>query len=398
MLRLLAIASSLTAVKGFLPSPPHPDPFFLLERRRSHLSELQAGIEREDNLEGLLSTPPFPVSPLELGDGDAPHVKETGGRGEFSLSNSVVELPHLPRRVTERRRAARRMREARMQNPDDNAGAAIDYEQMMREYAEADAREKKQSGALPQVGPPPDLSSMLFHNRIIYLGMPIVPAVTELMVQCLLYLNYESETRPVFLYINSPGSELPDSTSGFETEAFAIADVMKYVKPPIHTIAVGQCWGSANLLCAYGAKGKRFALPNANFLFKHPINRASGVVTDVVNKAKEAIGHRLTMEKMIAGSCRQPLTKVQKDFSRTKYLSPEEAIQYGLIDKVLESEKELSSVPEFIQQMRRKSGGTALTAGGRGGLGRVDPAGRGVYSGSTDSFDAFRLGGDGGRR
>merc|ERR1711933_237250 len=85
-----------------------------------------------------------------------------------------------------------------------------------------------------RIGPPPDLPSLLLHNRIVYIGMPLVPAVTELVIAELLYLNYEDSNRPITMYINSSGTTTPDGRSvGFETEAFAIADVMRYVRPPV---------------------------------------------------------------------------------------------------------------------------------------------------------------------
>ena len=100
-----------------------------------------------------------------------------------------------------------------------------------------------------RIGPPPDLPSLLLHNRIVYIGMPLVPAVTELIIAELLYLNYEDTNKPITMYINSSGTTTADGRSvGFETEAFAIADVMKYVRPPVCTVAVGQAFGAAAML------------------------------------------------------------------------------------------------------------------------------------------------------
>jgi ATP-dependent Clp protease protease subunit len=106
----------------------------------------------------------------------------------------------------------------------------------------AQAMEEMYDGV--RIGPPPDLPSLLLHNRIVYIGMPLVPAVTELIIAELLYLNYEDTSKPITMYINSSGTTTADGQSvGFETEAFAIADVMKYVRPPVCTIAVGQAFG-----------------------------------------------------------------------------------------------------------------------------------------------------------
>jgi len=114
------------------------------------------------------------------------------------------------------------------------------------------------------IGPPPDLPSLLLHNRIVYIGMPLVPAVTELIIAELLYLNYEDQSRPVTMYINSSGTTTANGQAvGFETEAFAIADVMKYIRPPVNTVAIGQAFGAAAMILSQGAKGGRAALPNA---------------------------------------------------------------------------------------------------------------------------------------
>merc|ERR1719160_1096011 len=153
-----------------------------------------------------------------------------------------------------------------------------------------------------RIGPPPDLASLLLHNRIVYLGMPMVSAVTELIVAELLYLNYESPSKPVTLYINSPGTvNAQGQAVGFETEAFAIADCMKYIKPPVQTICVGQAFGAAAMLLAQGEKGKR---------------------------------------------CCRPVDEVMRDASRTKYLQPDEAVEYGLVDKVLHNVGKAADAPK----------------------------------------------------
>ncbi|CEM18608.1 unnamed protein product [Vitrella brassicaformis CCMP3155] len=205
----------------------------------------------------------------------------------------------------------------------------------------------------PPVSPPPDLPSMLLHNRIVYLGMPLLPAVTELIVAKLLYLNYESATKPIYMYINSPGSETEQSQSSYETEAFAIADVMAYVRPPIHTIAVGQAWGSAAMLLALGQKGHRYALPNASILLKQPKGRAQGVVSDVAIKARETVNNRRVVTDIVAERTGQSKEQVERDFLRLRYLAPEEAVEYGLVDKVLSSEKELQHLPTFMRELQR---------------------------------------------
>ncbi|KAH8072795.1 serine-type endopeptidase [Aureococcus anophagefferens] len=168
-----------------------------------------------------------------------------------------------------------------------------------------------------RIGPPPDLASLLLHNRIVYLGMPMVSAVTELIVAELLYLNYESPTKPVTLYINSPGTVNSQGQSvGFETEAFAIADCMKYIKPP-------------------GEKGKRFCLPNASIMLHQPRSQARGQASDIAIRAREVMSNRKVSCELMARACGRSVDEVMADASRTKYLQPDEAVEYGLIDKVL---------------------------------------------------------------
>jgi ATP-dependent Clp protease protease subunit len=187
-----------------------------------------------------------------------------------------------------------------------------------------------------RIGPPPDLASLLLHNRIVYLGMPMVSAVTELIVAELLYLNYESPTKPVTLYINSPGTVNSQGQSvGFETEAFAIADCMKYIKPPVQTICVGQAFGAAAMLLAQGEKGKRFCLPNASIMLHQPRSQARGQASDIAIRAREVMSNRKVSCELMARACGRSVDEIMADASRTKYLQPDEAVEYGLIDKVL---------------------------------------------------------------
>jgi ATP-dependent Clp protease, protease subunit len=203
-----------------------------------------------------------------------------------------------------------------------------------------------------RIGPPPDLPSLLLHNRIVYIGMPIVPAVTELIIAELLYLNYESTNDAVTMYINSSGTTTADGQQvGFETEAFAIADVMKYVRPPVHTVALGQAFGAAAMLLSQGKRGKRFSLPNATILLNQPRSQARGQATDIAIKAREVANNRRTMCELLASACGKPLNTVMEDCSRVKYLQPEEAVEYGLIDQVIKNEA-LAVKPSFMSQLK----------------------------------------------
>lgn len=205
-----------------------------------------------------------------------------------------------------------------------------------------------------RIGPPPDLPSLLLHNRIVYIGMPLVPAVTELVIAELLYLNYESTSDPITMYINSSGTTTATGQSvGFETEAFAIADVMKYVRPPVHTVALGQAFGAAAMLLAQGKRGRRSALPNATILLNQPKSMARGQASDIAIKAREVQANRRTMCELLASACQKPVNVVEKDCQRVKYLQPHEAVEYGLIDRVLENEKSLPVKPSFISQLNQ---------------------------------------------
>lgn len=213
-------------------------------------------------------------------------------------------------------------------------------------------RSLSQNAGAP-IGPPPDLPSLLLHNRIVYIGMPLVPAVTELIIAELLYLNYES-TDPITMYINSSGTTTASGEAvGFETEAFAIADVMKYVRPPVHTVALGQAFGAAAMLLSQGKRGYRFALPNATILLNQPKSQARGQASDIAIKAKEVANNRRVMCELIASASGKPVDEVMKDCSRVKYLQPDEAVEYGIVDQVIENgDKRMPTTPAFMNALQ----------------------------------------------
>eukprot|EP01039_Chlorochromonas_danica_P000869 gene869-948_t len=199
-----------------------------------------------------------------------------------------------------------------------------------------------------EIGPPPDLPSLLLSNRIIYLGMPIVPSVTELIIAQLLYLNYQNDEM-ITMYINSPGTNSPDGRAfSFDTEAFAIADTMLFIRPPIRTICVGQAHGTAAMLLSLGQKGNRLALPNASIMLNQPRSRARGQATDVAIKAREIGNNRRTTNEFLARACGKDLAVVEKDSARANYLAPEEAVAYGLVDQVLYPEQLRAQSPKFL--------------------------------------------------
>ena len=151
-----------------------------------------------------------------------------------------------------------------------------------------------------EIGPPPDLPSLLLSNRIIYIGMPLVPSVTELVIAQLLYLNYQND-QTITIYINSPGTNSPDGKAfSFDTEAFAIADTMQFIRPPIRTICVGQAFGTAAMILSLGQKGNRFSLPNSSIMLNQPRSRARGQASDIAIKANEIINNRKVTNSFLA--------------------------------------------------------------------------------------------------
>ena len=136
---------------------------------------------------------------------------------------------------------------------------------------------------------PPDLPSLLLDARICYLGMPIVPAVTELIVAQFMWLDYDNPSKPIYLYINSSGTlNEKNETVGSETEAYSIADMMSYVKADVYTVNCGMAFGQAAMLLSLGTKGYRAVQPNSSTkLYLPKVNRSSGAVIDMWIKAKE---------------------------------------------------------------------------------------------------------------
>ncbi|KAK9819994.1 hypothetical protein WJX72_004888 [[Myrmecia] bisecta] len=188
---------------------------------------------------------------------------------------------------------------------------------------------------------PPDLPSYLFKERIVYLGMSLVPAVTELMMAELLYLQYDNPTRPIYMYINSTGVQKGGDKLGYESEAFAIYDTMKYVKPPIYTVCVGSAFGESAMLLAAGEKGKRAALPSATIMLRQPMQRFSQMqASDIDIYRNELRKTKNEIVNLLAQHTSHTPEQIEKDITRPKYFDPYAAIEYGIIDKVLEPDEE----------------------------------------------------------
>ena len=207
--------------------------------------------------------------------------------------------------------------------------------------------------------PPPDLPSLLLKERIVYLGLPLVSPdeykdqlgvdVTELIVAQLLYLQFEDRQKPIFMYINSTGTSWYGGDAiGYETEAFAICDTISYIEPPVHTICIGQAMGTAAMILSAGTKGFRASLPNATLILHQARQGARGQATDIQIRAKEVLANKKMMLEILSQNTGQDPNKLAKDTDRMFYMTPEEAVEYGLIDKVLSSTKELPVAPGAV--------------------------------------------------
>ena len=172
-----------------------------------------------------------------------------------------------------------------------------------------------------------DIYSRLLKDNIIFIGTPIDDHLANLVIAQLLFLEAEDPDRDISIYINSPG--------GSVTAGLAIHDTMQLVKPEINTFCVGQAASMAALLLAAGAKGKRFALPNARILIHQPLGGTQGQATDIEIHAREILRLRDTLNKILVVCTGQKLAKIEKDTDRDYILDSKQAIEYGLIDKII---------------------------------------------------------------
>ena len=200
--------------------------------------------------------------------------------------------------------------------------------------------------------PPPDLPSLLLKERIVYLGLPLFSDddakrqlgmdVTELIIAQLLYLEFDNPDKPIYFYINSTGTSwYTGDAVGFETEAFAICDTISYIKPPVHTICIGQAMGTAAVILSSGTKGQRAALPHASIVLHQPISGARGQATDIQIRAEEVLKNKKSMLEILSRNTGKTLDELSKDSDRMSYLNPHQAVEYGVIDRVLTSQKDL---------------------------------------------------------
>lgn len=176
-----------------------------------------------------------------------------------------------------------------------------------------------------------DIYSRLLKDRIIILGDEVNHITANLIVAQLLFLEAEDPDKDIMLYINSPGGSI--------TDGMAIYDTMQYIKPDVSTICIGMAASMGAFLLAGGAKGKRFALPNAEIMIHQPLGGARGQATDIQIHAEHILKTKAKMNRMLSENTGQPLEKIQKDVERDYFMDALDAKEYGIIDKVIGSEK-----------------------------------------------------------
>lgn len=172
-----------------------------------------------------------------------------------------------------------------------------------------------------------DIYSRLLKERIIFLTGPVNDAVSSLICAQLLFLESENPSKDIFFYINSPG--------GVVTSGLAIYDTMQYVRPQIMTVCIGQAASMGSLLLTAGAKGKRFSLPNARIMVHQPSGGAQGQATDIEIQAREILQLRARLNQIYVKHTGQSLNVIETAVERDKFLSPDEAREFGLIDQVV---------------------------------------------------------------
>lgn len=172
-----------------------------------------------------------------------------------------------------------------------------------------------------------DIYSRLLKDRIIFLSGEVEDNMANTIVAQMLFLEAEDPDKDIYLYINSPG--------GVVTAGMAIYDTMQYIKPDVSTICIGQAASMGSLLLTAGAKGKRFVLPNARIMIHQPLGGARGQSTDVQIQAKELLRIRQMLNEILSQRTGKSMEQIEADTERDNFMSAAEAVEYGLVDKVI---------------------------------------------------------------
>lgn len=183
-----------------------------------------------------------------------------------------------------------------------------------------------------------DIYSRLLIDRIIFLGTPVDDAVSNVIIAQLLFLQMTDPKKDIHLYINSPG--------GSVTAGLAIYDTMQFMTCPVNTYCIGQAASMGAVLLSAGTKGKRFALPNARIMIHQPWGGVQGQASDISIQAKEILRLKDRLNEILANHCGRGIEDIARDTDRDRFMSAEEAKEYGLVDEVVTSRKELADGDE----------------------------------------------------
>src|ERR1700744_1148575 len=181
-----------------------------------------------------------------------------------------------------------------------------------------------------------DIYSRLLKERIIFLTGEVHDGVASLICAQLLFLESENPQKDIYFYINSPG--------GVVTSGLSIYDTMQYIKPDVSTIVMGQASSMGSLLLTGGQKGKRFALPNSRIMIHQPSGGARGQASDISIQAKEILRLKKRLNDIMAFHTGQPVERVDRDMERDNYMSADDAKEYGIVDEVVKSRREIAAV------------------------------------------------------
>ena len=174
-----------------------------------------------------------------------------------------------------------------------------------------------------------DIFSRLLMDRIVFLGAPINDEVSNIIIAQLLFLDADNPEKDVYMYINSPG--------GIVSSGMAIYDTMQHLRAPVNTICMGMAASMGSFLLAAGSKGKRAALPHARIMMHQPSGGAQGTAADIEIQAREILYLRSKLNELYAVHTGQTKDQIEKDMDRDRFMSAEEAVEYGLIDQVIQS-------------------------------------------------------------
>ena len=189
-----------------------------------------------------------------------------------------------------------------------------------------------------------DIFSRLLMDRIVFLGAPVDDTVANIIIAQLLFLQAEDPDKDIYLYINSPG--------GSVYAGLAIYDTLQYMSAPVNTMCMGMAASMASVLLAAGTKGKRAALPNSRIMIHQPSGGSQGTAADIEIMAREILYARERLNQILAKHTGQPIEKIAEDVDRDRFMSPQEAKEYGLLDNVVSHRGEI--VSKEVQESGRE--------------------------------------------